>query len=88
MERVRVSEAGIPDEVLKIHGTAPKSKGEGVIRLIYENVNGLSNRLSDNEKVGWAKEIHDTLKVDIVAYNEHRLNMGHKLNINGFNQSF
>jgi hypothetical protein len=88
MERVRVSEAGIPDEVLKIHGTAPTSKGEGVTRLIYENVNGLSNRLSYNEKMEWAKEIHDTLKVDIVAYNEHRLNMGHKLNINGFNHLF
>ncbi len=90
MERVRVSKAGIPDEVLKIHGTTPKSKGEGegVTRLIYENVNGLSNRLSNNEKVERAKEIHDTLEVDIVAYNEHRLNMSHKLNINGFNQLF
>jgi hypothetical protein len=88
MERVRVSEAGIPDEVLKIHGTTPKSKGEGVTRLIYENVNGLSNRLSNNEKVEWAKEIHDTLEVDIVAYNEHRLNMSHKLNIIRFNQLF
>ncbi len=88
MERVRVSKAGIPDEVLKIHGTTPKSKREGVTRLIYENVNGLSNRLSNNEKVERAKEIHNTLEVDIVAYNEHRLNMGHKLNINGFNQLF
>jgi hypothetical protein len=51
-------------------------------------VHGLSNRLSNNEKVERAKEIHDTLEVDIVAYNEHRLNMGHKLNINGFNQLF
>jgi hypothetical protein len=88
MERVRVSDTGIPDKVLRIHGTAPKSKREGVTRLIYKNVNGLNNRLSDNEKVERAKEIHDSLEVDIVAYNEHRLNMGHKLNINGFNQLF
>jgi hypothetical protein len=49
IERVRVSKAGIPDEVLKINGTTPKSKGTGVTRSIYENVNGLSNRLSDND---------------------------------------
>ena len=88
MERIRVSEARIPDEVLKVHGSAPKSKGEGITRLIYENVNGLSNKLSDNEDLEKAKEIHDLLEVDIVAYNEHRLNMGHKANVNGFNQLF
>jgi len=48
-EKVRVEELGISDEVLKVHGTAPATKGEGVIRLIYENANGFSNRLSDNE---------------------------------------
>ena len=88
MERIRVSEAGIPDDVLKVHGSAPKSKGEGITRLIYENVNGLNNRLCDNEDVEKAKEIHDFLEVDIVAYNEHRLNMAHKSNVNGFNQLF
>jgi hypothetical protein len=69
MERIRVSEAGIPDEVLKVHGSAPKSKGEGITRLIYENVNGLNNRLCDNEDLEKAKEIHDHLEADIVAYN-------------------
>jgi hypothetical protein len=68
MERIRVSEAGIPDDVLRVHGTAPKSKGEGITRLIYENVNGLNNRLCDNEDLEKAKEIHDSLEVDIVAY--------------------
>ncbi len=88
MEKIRVWEAGVPDEVLQVHGTAPKSKGAGVTRLIYKNVNGFSNRLSNNEKIKRAKEIHDKLEVDIVAYNEHRLNMNHKLNVNGFNQLF
>ena len=78
----------VSDEVLKIHGIAPMSKGEGVTRLIYENANGISNKLSNNEKVERAKELHDSLEVDIVAYNEHRLNMAHKHNINGFNQLF
>jgi hypothetical protein len=51
-------------------------------------MNGISNKLSDNEKLKKAKEIHDKLEVDIAAYNEHRLNLHHRLNINGFNQIF
>ena len=61
-------------------------KAEGIIRLIYENANGINNRLSDNEKVEKAKRLHNNLEVDIAAYNEHRLNMRHKDNVNGFNQ--
>jgi hypothetical protein len=76
------------DEVLKVHGVAPASKGEEIIRMIYENVNGISNRLSDNEKVEKAKEIHDELEVDIAAYCKHQLNMKDRHNINGFNQLF
>ena len=87
-ERIRVSEAAVSDEVLKVPGIAPMSKGEGVTRLIYENANGICNKLSNNEKVERAKELHDSLEVDIVAYNEHRLNMAHKHNVNGFNQLF
>ncbi len=64
---------GVPEEEFRIHGVAPASKLEGVIRLIYENVNGISNKLSNNEKVENAKKIHNELEVDIVAYNEHRL---------------
>jgi hypothetical protein len=63
-------------------------KVEGVVRLIYENVYGINNRLCNNDKVEKAKEIHDELEVDIVAYTEHRLNMQHKQNVNGFNQLF
>ena len=86
-EKVRVDKLGISKEVLKVHGVTPATKGEGIIRLIYENANGFSNRLSDNEKIDKAKEIHDELKVDIAAYCEHRLNMRSK-HINGFNQLF
>ncbi len=87
-EKVRVDELGISKEVLKVHGVAPATKGEGIIRLIYENANGFSNRLSDNIKIDKAKEIHDELNMDIATYCKHWLNMRNKHNINGFNQLF
>ncbi len=74
-ERSRVTELGVPEEVLRIHGAALAKKAEGVIRLIYENVNGISNKLNNNKKVKTAKEIIDNLEVDIVAYSKHQLNM-------------
>ncbi len=85
-EKGRVEELGILDKVLKIHGVAPASKGEGIICLIYENANGFRNRLSINEKVEKAKEIHDELNVDIAAYCKHWLNMRNRHNVNGLNQ--
>ncbi len=87
-KKVRVDELGISEEVLKVHGVAPATKGEGIIRLIYENTNGFSNRLSNNKKINKAKEIHNELNVDIAAYCAYRLNMRNKHNINGFNQLF
>jgi hypothetical protein len=47
-EKGRVEESGISDEVLKVHGVAPASKGEGIMCMIYKNANRISNRLSDN----------------------------------------
>jgi hypothetical protein len=41
----------IPEEALRIHGFAPPKKAEGIVRLIYKNVNGIKNQLSDNFKV-------------------------------------
>jgi hypothetical protein len=87
-ERNRVRELGIVDKVLQVHGTPPSSKGKGIVQLVYENVNGLSNKLSDNEKVEKAKEKHDELEVDIAVYNKHSLNMRHRRNVNSFNQLF
>jgi hypothetical protein len=66
----------------------PQKKAEGITRLLCENVNGFTNRLSDNEKVKRCKELHDKLEVDNVAYWEHKLNMKHKRNSNGFSQLF
>jgi hypothetical protein len=87
-EKGRVEELGILDKVLKVDGVAPASKGEGISSMIYENENGISNKLSDNENVEKAKEIHDRLEVNIATYCKHRLNMSNRHNINGFNQLF
>jgi hypothetical protein len=83
-----VNKITVPEEVLQVHGFAPPKKAEGMVCLIYENVNGFSNQLCGNEKVERAQRIHDKLEVDMVAYCEHQLNMRHKKNVNGFNQLF
>jgi hypothetical protein len=77
-----------PEEVLQFHGYAPPKKAEGTICLVYENMSGLSNRLCGNEKVDRMKELHDELEVNMTAYCEHKLNMPHKKNVNGFNQLY
>ncbi len=78
----------VPEEVLKVHGHAPPTKADGTVRLIYKNVSGFCNRHSGNKKVERAREIHNELEADIAVYCEHQLNMCHKKNCNGFNQSF
>ena len=55
---------------------------------MYEITNGISNRMCNNDKVEKAKELINDLEVDLVAYTEHKLNMRHKLNRNGFSQLF
>ena len=40
---------GVTDEVLKVHGIAPRKKGEGVTRVIYENPNGFNSRITRNK---------------------------------------
>ncbi len=79
---------GLSEEVLRVHGVALTSKRGGTICLIYENMSGICNTLSNNAKLEKAKEIHDELEVEIAAYNEHWLNLRHRLNVNGFNQMF
>ena len=78
----------IEDEVLEIHGERMAGKQEGVIRLLYENANGIDGRFNNNEKVTKAKELHDELEANVVAYCEHRLNLKNKRNMVGFNQLF
>lgn len=80
--------SGVSDEVLRVHGVAPGSKLEGIVRLIYENLNGLNSRMSENEKLDKAKGLIDDLEADIACFCEHRLNLMHKDNKNGFGQMF
>jgi hypothetical protein len=79
---------GILDELLRVHGVAPGSKADGVVRLMYENLNGLLGKISGNEKLEKAKSLIDELEADVVCYNEHRQNLMHKSNTNGFAQMF
>ncbi len=71
-----------------MHGNRPGKKQEGVIRVMYENAYGIDGRFTNNWKVEKFKDFHDELEADVVAYNKHRLNMGHKHNNVGFNQLF
>ena len=77
------------DYLREVHGVPPGRKGEGITRLIYENLNGLqSTLLIKNEKLEKARRVINELRADIVCYNEHRQNLWHRLNRNGFRQMF
>ena len=83
-----VSALGVQDEVLQVHGTAPGRKADGVVRLVYENLDGLNNGIGGNEKLEKAKEVIDDLEADLACFNEHKQNLMHKDNVNGFSQMF
>ena len=82
------SAVGVQEEVLTVHGTAPGLKGDGVTRLVYENLDGISNKISGNDKLEKVKTIIDDLEADIACFNEHKQNLMHKDNVNGFSQLF
>ena len=71
-----------------MHGVLPGRKEEGNTRLMYENANGLSNRMCGNHKLSKCKDLIDELGADIVAMNKHRQNLRHINNRNGWNQLF
>ncbi len=55
------------DYLLEVHGVPPGWKGEGITRLIYENLNRLqSTLLIKNEKIEKARQVIDELQADIV----------------------
>jgi hypothetical protein len=75
--------------LLEVHGLPLGRKGDGVTRLIYENLNGLqSTMLRKNGKLEKARWVIDDLHSDIVCYNKHQQNLWHKSNRNGFRQMF
>ncbi len=71
-----------------MHGVMLGRKEDGITRLMYENANGFSNRMGSNEKLGKVKDLIDELEADVVLYNEHRQNLMHSDNCNGWNQLF
>jgi len=80
-EQLRKEIREVSDYLLEVHGLPPGRKGEGITRLIYENLNGLqSTLLNKNEKLEKARRVIDELQADVVCYNEHRQNLGHKAN--------
>jgi len=88
VEKEVLEAAGVDEAILRVHGNAPGTKLEGVCRLIYENLNGLNSRPSNNGKLEKASQLNHDLEVDVACYNEHRLNLMHKDNRNGFLQLF
>ena len=80
--------SNICEDLLKIHGVAPGKKPDGVTRFIMENVNGMPNHINGNEKLEKSKDIVDELEADVFAATEHKSNLAHKDNRNGFRQMF
>ena len=78
----------VDEYLLKVHGVAPGKKEDGIVRLMYENLNGLNSILSGNDKLEKSRQIIDDMEADVVAYCEHRQNLRHKQNKNGFIQMF
>ena len=88
-EQLRKEIREVSEYLLEVHGMPPGRKGEGSTCLIYENLNGLQSSLSNkNEKLEKARRVIDNLQANVVCYNEHRQNLQHKANRNGFRQMF
>ena len=68
--------------LLKMHGVAPGEKEDGIVRLMYENLNGLNSTLSGNDKLEKSRQIIDVMEADVVTCCEHRQNLRHKQNKN------
>jgi hypothetical protein len=43
LESREVNKLTVPEEVLQVQGFAPPRKAKGMVRLIYENINGFLN---------------------------------------------
>ncbi len=71
-----------------IQGVYPSSKAEGICRLIYENVNGLTPCLDKNNKLMKLCNMIEDMQVDIVGICEHRINFAHKDVLSGPRQLF
>jgi hypothetical protein len=66
--------------LLETIGIAPGKKVDGVMRLVYENVNGLQGQIGELSKLDKLKCLLHDLQADCFAFNEHRVNFRHKEN--------
>ena len=81
-QQEKLDMVGVSDEILQVHGVMPGKKVDGVVRLMYENVNSLSNRQWGNNKLEKAKDLIHEWGADIVGMVEHQQNLKHKNNSN------
>jgi hypothetical protein len=88
LQQERIDIRRVLEEVLQVHGVLPERKEEGITWLMYKNVNGFSNSMGGNEKLGKAKDLIDKLEADVVLYNKHRQDLMHADNRNGWNHLF
>ena len=72
----------VTDKLLIVHGMAPGPKPEGVMRMVYENLDELNMMISGNEKLEKEKEIIEKLEADIVGFAMHKINSVHNDNVN------
>ena len=86
-ENKRVMEA-VEEGLLQVHGTAPNTKQQGILRILGKNCNGFNNRIGGNNKIAKAMDIKEDLDIDCLLYCEHRLNFRHKDNKNDLKQMF
>jgi hypothetical protein len=66
--------------LLETIGVTPGKRAEGVVRVVYENVNGLKSQIGDMSKLDKLKCILNDLQADCFAFNEHRINFRHREN--------
>ena len=65
---------------------APGKEQKRGTRLVYENVDELSNRIIYNDKLDKTKDIIDELQENYVTHCEHNMRFGHNLNQTGMRQ--
>ena len=70
------------DYLIKVNGVALRKKEDGIVCLMYENLNGLNSTLSGNDKLEKSRQIIDVMEADVVTCCEHRQNLRHKQNKN------
>ena len=57
----------LDDYILKVHGVVPGKKKDGIVHLMYANLNGLNSILSGNDKLEKSRHIIDDMEADVVA---------------------